>query len=88
MTGQQTIYWLATRGDDPGGTVCEDKPTARAYAETRWIEDEYNGDPTQAALRWDKDNDLIDEAIPSSFQDTGWSISPAPLLRLSDVTTS
>lgn len=84
MSEQRTI-WLVTRGEDPGAIPCEGEATARAYATNGWIEDEYNGDETEAVLRWDDDGELMDDSIPGSYQGTGWTVSETPVIRLTDL---
>ncbi|ELP69515.1 hypothetical protein PV735_46665 [Streptomyces turgidiscabies] len=75
--------WLVTRAEDPGAIPCEDEATARAYAETRYRQDEDPAAP--AVLRWDEDGELVDETLPSSYQGTGWTAREEQVIRAADL---
>jgi hypothetical protein len=83
-TGKPPTVWLVTRAEDPGAIPCADEATARAYAEDRYREGEDPDDP--AVLRWDEDGELlVDDAIPGSYQGTGWTVWETPVIRPADL---
>lgn len=78
--------WLVTRAEDPGAIPCEDETTARAYAETRYREDD---DPdVPGILRWDDDGELVDETLPGSYQGTGWTVREERVVCAIDLPTA
>lgn len=78
----RSAVWLVTRGEDPGAVPCADESTARAFAETRYREDEDPDEP--AVLRWDDDGELVDETLPG-YQGTGWTVREVQVLRAADL---
>ncbi|WP_026058007.1 hypothetical protein [Streptomyces sp. SS] len=59
---------------------------ARAYAETRYREDEDPDGP--AVLRWDGEGELIDETLDPSYPYTGWTVRREQVLRAADLHTT
>lgn len=80
-TEAQTV-WMLGRAEDPGGTPCEDRETAKAYAEKQYLDNEHHDDVADAVLTWDEHDCLNDRE-----EDTGWWIWPAPVIRRTDLPT-
>ncbi|MFB7919299.1 hypothetical protein [Streptomyces sp. NPDC056061] len=70
-----TTVWLVCKGTDPGAPLCDSESTGRAYAETRYREDEDPDEP--AALRWDEYGELLDDT-DEEFPETGWRVELSP----------
>lgn len=83
--GPRPAVWLVVRGEDPGAIPCADEATARAFAQTRYREDEDPAEP--AVLRWDDDGELVDETL-SGDQGTGWTVREVQVLRAADLRTA